>query len=306
MWIIVYTASVLAVIALLEALGLFSVGSIWTSAQQSDTTGRGGATLNSSIAVGDYLAYTFAIVLTWMFRGGRAPRWKLGAITAVLLIGSLGTGQFSAWIGALVVFIVVAASEGQIRKALRWAIPFLAVGALVAGPVVATRLAGFGAGGSALPQSWRGRVDNITNFYIPMLSNFRWVLGVRPDSVLQAPETWRQSIFLESGLLWLFWVGGIPLFVGFCFLVRRIFDTTGPIAKSRSDDVGVAALAVRAGLSGMLILTVIDMHLTLRGGGDLFFILLGLAANLNVPVQEGTHVGVREGPRVIVQEGIEP
>ena len=33
----------------------------------------------------------------------------------------------------------------------------------------------------------------------------------------------------------------------------------------------------------LLFLSIIDMHLTLRGGGDLFFILLGLSANLNVP-----------------------
>jgi hypothetical protein len=104
--------------------------------------------------------------------------------------------------------------------------------------------------------------------------------------VLPAPETWRDAIFLESGVLWFFWVGGIPLFVAFCFFAHRAFVNTGVVARMRNDDVGVAALATRAALCSILVLSSIDMHLTLRGGGDLFFILLGLAANANVPIAQ--------------------
>jgi hypothetical protein len=32
-----------------------------------------------------------------------------------------------------------------------------------------------------------------------------------------------------------------------------------------------------------LILSILDPHLTMRGGADLFFCLLGLSANMNVP-----------------------
>ena len=155
---------------------------------------------------------------------------------------------------------------------------------MVAWPVVSTRLAGFGSGGGPLlPQSWQGRIDNLTNFYVPRLAHFRWVGGIRPDTVLPAPETWRDVIYLESGYLWLFWVGGIPLVLGFLWFLRNGFRVTRQVAKERADDVGVAAVATRAALWCLLILSLIDPHLTLRGGADLLFCLLGLAANQNVP-----------------------
>jgi hypothetical protein len=281
LWIAVGGACVLSLLAIVQSAGGVHLGGPWTTTVGGDTTGRGGATLNSSIAVGDYLAYTLTIVLMWTLHH-TGPRVLLRVAAAVLVLGSLGTGQFSAWISLLIVVVVVAQHEGQLRRAAAWFAPLLLVGAAVAWPVVSTRLAGFGSG-HGLPQSWLGRIDNLSNFYLPRLAGFHWVLGVRPDSVLPAPETWRQTIFLESGVLWFFWVGGIPLFVAFCFFAHRAFVKTGQVARTRRDDIGVAALATRAALCSILVLSLIDMHLTLRGGGDLFFMLLGLAANANVP-----------------------
>jgi hypothetical protein len=71
--------------------------------------------------------------------------------------------------------------------------------------------------------------------------------------------------------------------VGFLWFVRAAFRHTKLVVERRNDDIAVAAVATRAALWCLLILSVIDMHLTLRGGGDLFFILLGLSANMNVP-----------------------
>ena len=110
------------------------------------------------------------------------------------------------------------------------------------------------------------------------------MLGVRPDSVLPAPETWRDVIYLESGVLWFFWVGGIPLFLGFVWFVHATLRHTRRVARARVDDIGAVALATRAALWSILVLSVIDMHLTLRGGGELFFILLGISANRLVPI----------------------
>ena len=69
------------------------------------------------------------------------------------------------------------------------------------------------------------------------------MLGIRPDTVLPAPETWRDVIYLESGYLWLFWVGGIPLVLGFLWLLRHGFRLTRQVTKTRADDIGVAAVA---------------------------------------------------------------
>jgi hypothetical protein len=213
---------------------------------------------------------------------GRQPRLLVAAICGVIVLGILGTGQFSAWIAAFIVVVVVARSEGQMARLAAWMVPIGVLGAIVTGPVVAQRLAGF-SGPQGLPPSWLGRYDNLHTFFLPMLGNFRWVLGVRPDSVIPAPETWRDVIYLESGYLWFFWVGGIPLFLGFLWFARAAFEQTRIVIDRRHDDISVAAVATRAALWCLMILSIIDMHLTLRGGGDLFFILLGLCANLNVP-----------------------
>jgi hypothetical protein len=282
MWTLLISAGMLAVLAIFDSLGIWRVGGIWTPAQSDGTSsGRGGATLNSAIAVGDYLSYAFAIALVYLLRGYR-PRALVAAITGVVVLGILGTGQFSAWIAAFVVVIVVARSEGEMARLAAWMVPIGVVGALVAGPVVAQRLAGF-SGPQGLPPSWLGRYDNLVHFFLPMLGNFRWVLGVRPDSVIPAPETWRDVIYLESGYLWFFWVGGIPLLLGFCWFARAAFRHTKLVLARRHDDIGVAAVAARSAMWCLVFLSIIDMHLTLRGGGDLFFILLGLSANLNVP-----------------------
>jgi hypothetical protein len=287
LWILLVSASLLSMLAILDSLGIYRLGGIWTPAQLAESgSGRGGATLNSAIAVGDYLSYSLAVALVWIVRR-RRPLPVIGFMGGIILLGVLGTGQFSAWFELIIVVLVVAKVEGQMRLLMKWLAPVSVVGAVIAWPVLSTRLAGFGsAGQSLLPQSWQGRIDNLTNFYIPRLGGWHWVGGIRPDTVLPAPETWREVIYLESGYLWLFWVGGIPLVLGFLWLLRHGFRLTRQVTKTRADDIGVAAVATRAALWCLLILSLIDPHLTLRGGADLFFCLLGLSANQNVPPTE--------------------
>jgi len=283
LWILAISASLLAVLAILDSLGLWHATGPWTPTVSDDSTGRGGATLDSAIAVGDYLSYAFAVVLVWLLRR-KDRRREILAAAGIIFLGILGTGQFSAWIEVIIVVIVVAHYEGQLGRLARRLAPLGVVAALVAWPVISTRLAGFGSSGGLLPHSWQGRIDNLTHFYLPQLAGFHWVLGIRPDTVLQAPETWRQVIYLESGYLWLFWVGGIPLVCGFLWFLYHGFRHTERVARERvRDDIGVAALGARAALWCLLIMSLIDPHLTLRGGSDLFFCLLGLSANLVVP-----------------------
>jgi hypothetical protein len=278
LWILIVGAVALAVISTLQALGLPTI----TFLLGSDAPqGRGQGTLSSSIAVGDYLAYTLAVVIA-MYLRQKGHHRALLAVGAALLIGALGTGQFSAWIAAAVVLFAVSAHERRLSRLLIRAIPIVLVGLVLTWPVVGARLAGFG-GDLGLPPSWLGRIDNLEHFYLPELGGFNWVLGVRPDSVIAAPETWRELIYLESGVLWLFWVGGIPLFVAFIWFLRQALRKTREVARARVDDIGVIALGAWASLCAMAVLTIIDMHLTLRGGGDLLFILLGLSANRLVP-----------------------
>ena len=70
LWILLVSASLLSMLAILDSLGIYRLGGIWTPAQLSDSgSGRGGATLNSAIAVGDYLSYSLAVASVWILRG---------------------------------------------------------------------------------------------------------------------------------------------------------------------------------------------------------------------------------------------
>ena len=112
----------------------------------------------------------------------------------IIFLGILGTGQFSAWFELIIVVLVVAVNEGQVRQLMKW----LAAGERrrrgdrVARRLDPARRLRQQRQGSC-PHSWQGRIDNLTNFYVPRLSGFKWVLGVRPDTVLPAPETWRDD-----------------------------------------------------------------------------------------------------------------
>ena len=92
--------------------------------------------------------------------------------------------------------------------------------------------------------------------------------------MLPARETWRELLYLESGYLQFLWVGGLPLLaaVGWLSVVvlrqaRRVAADPGP--------AGAFAAALWAGWWMVLVLSVIDIHLVLRGTGELIFV--GLA-----------------------------
>jgi len=179
-------------------------------------------------------------------------------------------------------------------------VPVVLVGLLVAWPAVDRRLEGFGSN-VGYPTSWHDRIDNLTSFFLPRMSDFQWVLGVRPDPVLPAPETWREFIYLESGVLWLLWVGGLPLLFAFCWFVYAGLRHTHRVACRRSDVVGIASLAAFGSLCAMALLTLFDAHLQLRGGGDALFILLALSTNRLIP--ESTRTAASDDAASIGSKG---
>jgi hypothetical protein len=112
------------------------------------------------------------------------------------------------------------------------------------------------------------------------LPHFNWVttlIGVSPNEVLQAPERWREVIYLESGVLYFLWVGGIPLLAAFIWLSVRTLRSVKP-ALGHPGPFGAAASSLDIVWRFLLVLTLIDPHLQLRGTGDLIFTLLGIVA----------------------------
>ncbi len=275
--LIIWPGAVVAVIAILQTLHFGPVVSMLQAVWTPDSNAlalaeRGTTTLASPIATGDYVIICLTLIVCCGIRGLLDRRERLG-LGLVLGAGVLATGQFSTWISAIVAAALILWRFSTVRRgSLRflWLVPVaLAIGA----PALIGRLQGFGEFG--VPRSWLGRWNNLSDFYLPRFDVTNVLLGVSPDSVLEAPERWRDVIYLESGYLELLWVGGIPLLAAFIWLSVVVLRRTREL-MTQPGAVGAAASALWVCWWFVLILTVLDPHLTLRGTGDLLFMLLGI------------------------------
>ncbi|HEY8374208.1 MAG TPA: hypothetical protein VIL00_15835 [Pseudonocardiaceae bacterium] len=273
-----WTGAVVALIAILQTLRFGPVVAMLT-ALWPDESGlvveRGTSLLGSPIATGDYIVISLALVVSCGLRGLLHP-WERLVLGCVLGTGVLAAGQFSTWIAALVAAVVLLRRHPEARRRAVRFLPLAGLALLVGAPAFIGRLSGFG-DGFGVPRSWLGRWDNLTTFYLPELGGFRFLLGVSPNSVLQAPETWREQIFLESGYLQFLWVGGVPLLLAFCWLSVVVLRTTRRLG-ARGDAVGACAAALEIAWWMVLVLSLIDIHIVLRGAGDLLFTLLAITA----------------------------
>ncbi len=275
--LIIWPGAVVAVIAILQTLNFGPVvamlQAIWTpNTNLAALAERGTTTLGSPLATGDYIIICLTLVVCCAARGLLDYRERL-VLGAVLGAGVLAAGQFSTWISAAVVAGLIMWRFSMVRRSsLRflWLVPLaFAFGA----PALIGRLEGFGEYG--VPRSWIGRWNNLSDFYLPRFDFINVLLGVSPNSVLPAPERWREVIYLEGGYLQLLWIGGIPLLVAFIWLAVAVLRRTGELME-RPGAIGSAASALWVCWWFVLILTVIDPHLTLRGTGDVLFMLMGI------------------------------
>jgi hypothetical protein len=279
--LIIWPGAVVAVIAILQTLHFGPVVSMlqafWTpDSSAAALAERGTTTLASSIATGDYIIICLTLVICCATRGLLDRRERL-ALGLVLGAGVLAAGQFSTWISAVVAAGLILWRFRTLRRSsmrFLWLVPVaLAVGA----PALIGRLQGFGEFG--VPRSWIGRWNNLSTFYLPRFDFTTVLLGVSPNSVLPAPERWRDVIYLEGGYLQLLWVGGLPLLAAFLWLSVAVLRRTGKLmapSEGQPSAVGVAASALWVCWWFVLILTVLDPHLTLRGTGDVLFMLMGI------------------------------
>ncbi len=298
LWLALAAAAVVAVVAILQSLQIAPVTSFVATYyapfgnERAVANQRGTSTLASSIAVGDVMAYSLAIALGWLLRGSR-HRLVLVVLSVLLVLGGLGSGQFSGAIALAVAVAAVGFITGQLRRAAYAAVPAAAVGALLLRPVIERRLSGFSSR-EGLPHSWVGRMENLQTFFWPELfRDFNFVLGVRPSSRVPATETWRDFVWIESGHTWLLWSGGIPLFLAFFYFLWTALSGVAAVARDRHDAIGAAAVACFAALCVLAVLMTLDLHLTLRGSADLLFPLLALALTRDAPTSAGSPGGSR-------------
>jgi hypothetical protein len=263
----------IAAIAVLQTLNFGPVLALIRVINPDAGFERGGATLANPISTGDYILIGLTLLITSRVRG-LLPKWSTVGASVVLAAGLLAAGQFSTWLGALVVCALIFWRVPAARLAALRLAPILGIAMVVGSPALRGRLGEF-TGGSA-PQSWRVRWDNLTHLYIPdLLENGRFLVGVSPNSVVVPPDTWRDVVYLESGYLQLLWIGGVPLLVAFVALSWAVLTLTGRLS-ARPDGVGACSSALFIAWSMIVVLLILDPHLFMRGPSDLLFTLIGI------------------------------
>jgi len=92
-------------------------------------------------------------------------------------------------------------------------------------------------------------------------------------------------VYLESGYLQLLWIGGIPLLVIYLWLVRQVWCVGAEVGQS-AGPWGACGRAAQICWAMVAVLSLLDPHVTLRGTGDLLFVLLAIIvgqAHLSAP-----------------------
>lgn len=295
LWVALSVTAIVAVIGALQALGLFGVPELlftWYPAFLGEVAevGRGASTLGLTFAVADVCLIAGAAAASLAREEtGRLRRLLIGLI-AVYVLGTIAAGQFSGYIGLLIALVALGFAFGQVKEVLRRGAIAIGVGAVFAWPVVLNRLSGFQTS-SGLPQSWSGRLDNLSGFIIPEFANgWNILFGVRPAARVAAPETWREWIFIESGYLWLLWSGGIPLLIAFVYFMSTCLRMLRQTVDRHSGALRAIATGSFVGLWVIIVVTVLDPHLTMRGVADLLFPLIAMAQVTRLTARQSSPV----------------
>ena len=273
---------IVAVIGLLQVGNLFGIPEFLLAHYDQPFEGhttvmteRATSTVASAFGFADMMIMNIIIVLA-LSRASQISGF-LFFVAIILLAGCIAAGQFSGYVGLVVALLAFGFTSGRFDHLLPIGVAGGGLVALLLWPVIALRLEGF-QGQAGVPDSWAGRWDNLQTYFFPELfTRGNWVLGVRPAPRIPALETWREWVYLESGYIWLLWIGGIPFVAAFVFFAIVSLRILQRIARERTDAVGVAAISVFSYLVATIVTMLFDPHLTLRGSADLFFPMLALS-----------------------------
>jgi len=241
---------------------------------------RATSTIGQGLGYADFMIFNLAIAAAWLGHGhARLDRHRrlLAGLVGLFALAGLASGQISAVLGLLVAAGVLGVVTGRWRAALVGLAPLLLLAAVFLQPVIAERLGGVDAL-TGVPQSWVARRDNLEKYFLPHITSpSNLVLGVRPEARVPAPETLAARwVYIESGVVWLLWTGGVPMLVAFLAFVWLALRETRRAARARHDPGGVAAMAAFTAVVVVAVLTPFDPHITLRGTADLLFPLLAV------------------------------
>jgi hypothetical protein len=283
LWLSLISGAIVCLIGIGQSLGLHSVSDFlakYYTAQGSTSDvsdGRGSSLLSLPAAVADLAILNLGIVIAMMSRFNTGRKWLAG-LAVLFVLGVVAAAEFSTVI-ALVVAVLTLVVLSQSWRLLAYAVPVAVIGGALLWPVISLRLAGFHSA-SGLPVSWETRLSNLRTYFWPQLfSQNNWILGVRPSARVPAPNQLYGYVWIESGYTWLLWGGGIPLLASYLAFAVYIIRKGWAMAK-RPGPAGIAATAIVAATAAQLVSMIFDPHLTYRGSGDAFFLILGLVRML--------------------------
>jgi len=283
LWLSMWSAAIVSFIGILQSLKLFGVPNLLATYYApldvtSDLTiGRGSSLLGLPDAVADLAILNLAIAIAMIIRGHRRRLLLIG-LAAIYPLSVLAAAEFATVLGLLVAVavIVILTKSGRI---VLYAVPVVLLGGVLLWPVIEIRLSGF-QGGAQLPYSWVVRLQNLRGYFWPTLfSDYNWILGVRPDARVYAPDQEYGYVWIESGYTWLLWGGGLPLLGSYLAFVWALVRKGFCYAR-RADAAGIVGFALAAAISSQAVMMIFDPHLTYRGSGDAIFLILALLRKL--------------------------
>jgi len=276
LWLLVSVVSLVALIGILQSLGLFGVPGFLVknfeaASQSGPPGGRGGSTLGLPGATADLAVFGLATV-TGLWMRYRRHRLILAAGAALMVAGALASGEFAGAIALVVGVICIVIVTGSPRL-LGYFSPVAVIGAFILSPVIGKRLSGFSTT-YGMPQSWVVRLQNLETYFWPKLfSDWNFILGVRPAARIAVPGGY---VWIESGYTWLLWGGGIPLLASFLYFVCVTAKAAWRAAQRDCDARSVAGATVFVAVIVITVVMLFDPHLTYRGSSDEFFFLIAL------------------------------
>jgi hypothetical protein len=283
LWLSVISAAIVCAFGVVQSLGVASVSDFLTKyytasgSTSAVSDGRGSSLLSLPAAVADLAILNLGIVVAMMTRFNTGRKWLAGL--AVLFVLGVGAAAEFSTVIALVVAVFTLVVLSRSWRLLAYAIPVAVIGGALLWPVISLRLAGFHSA-SGLPVSWETRLSNLRTYFWPQLSSQNnWILGVRPSARVAVPTQLYGYVWIESGYTWLLWGGGIPLVASYLAFAVYIMRKGWAMAR-RPGPAGIAATAIVAATAAQLVSMIFDPHLTYRGSGDAFFLILGLVRML--------------------------
>jgi murein biosynthesis integral membrane protein MurJ len=295
LWLSMAAAAIVGFIAIAQAVGVAGVpalvAKLTSSSSGSDgmvTVARGSSLLGLPAATADLAILNLGIAVAMIARG-HPRRLLLGGFVVLYVLTVIAASEFATVIGLVVALIALMVLTRSGRLAV-YMIPVGILGGVLLWPAIELRLSGFHST-AGLPLSWVDRLYNLRTFFWPVLfSDYNWILGVRPTPRVAAPAKAGGFIWIESGYTWLLWCGGIPLLASYIAFAGAVLRKSWAYAR-RADAAGIVATAVAAAMCSQVVLMSFDPHLTFRGSGDAFFLLLPLIRKL--PARRAPHAAPR-------------